>query len=380
MADNTPSDRDPALTDQGMPDYHHPSHAKLWESAITPLPSEYDLIDEELLTFLYQFQDKSFVNGWDQTINIPVPSGQQTKSVNRINNCYCVSLQQVRDTASYVHTDTRTTQDIGQDYTDGQVLKRMPLHNDITQEVTMDTNAMANMLHMCLSYLQEFWAALASRSRILTFKIHLWEATQLLLKNILMSFFAPFIWDSTYFIKAIATMVIMHNAMIVYEPFTPSYIPKRARRAPTRAAMFLCEYVKSWLKRKFNDLFTFKVWRTKHKRTRPFSPRSRSRKYVGANLAQVLCILALATRAEADDVNVYQGTVDVIIWEYLTDTNAWFSIDAELMSRNLFLFLRMALEFYGNRDWDTHVSSVGGYTRFSFGPEDWRWVYGNNPS
>lgn len=81
-----------------------------------------------------------------------------------------------------------------------------------------------------------------------------------------------------------------------------------------------------------------------------------------------------------NDVNVYQGTVDVIVWEYLTDTNAWFSIDSQLMMRNLFLFLRMPLEFYGARDWDTQVSSVGGYTRFSFGPEDWRWVYGNNPS
>jgi len=81
-----------------------------------------------------------------------------------------------------------------------------------------------------------------------------------------------------------------------------------------------------------------------------------------------------------NDYNVFAGTVDVVVWEYLQDTNAWFSIDAELMQRNLFLFIRMALEFYGNRDWDTHVSSVGGYTRFSFGPEDWRWVYGNNPS
>lgn len=81
-----------------------------------------------------------------------------------------------------------------------------------------------------------------------------------------------------------------------------------------------------------------------------------------------------------NDLNVYQGSLDVIVWEYLTDTNAWFSIDSGLMQRNLYLFMRMALEFFGNRDWDTQVSSVGGYTRFSFGPEDWRWVYGNNPS
>lgn len=80
-----------------------------------------------------------------------------------------------------------------------------------------------------------------------------------------------------------------------------------------------------------------------------------------------------------NDLNAFLG-VDVVVWEYLTDTNAWFSVDSMMMRQANPWFWRIGLEFFGNRDWDTMLMSVGGYTRFSFGPSDWRWVYGNNPS
>ena len=80
-----------------------------------------------------------------------------------------------------------------------------------------------------------------------------------------------------------------------------------------------------------------------------------------------------------NDVNTFRGT-GLIVWEELTDTNAWFRIDSALMRQHNYFFMRTGLEYYGSRNQSTQVISMGGWMRYSYGPKDWRWIYGNNPS
>ena len=80
-----------------------------------------------------------------------------------------------------------------------------------------------------------------------------------------------------------------------------------------------------------------------------------------------------------NDVNMFAGT-SLAIWEEITDTNAWFLIDPQLMKRHNWFFIRSPLEFYGSKHHRTMVTTMGAWTRYSYGPQDWRWIYGNNPS
>jgi phage major head subunit gpT-like protein len=71
----------------------------------------------------------------------------------------------------------------------------------------------------------------------------------------------------------------------------------------------------------------------------------------------------------------------VIVWDYLTDANAWFMIDSGLAKLYLNWFDRVPLEFEMDPTSDFRLEArFRGYMRYSYGWSDWRWVYGNNPS
>ena len=73
--------------------------------------------------------------------------------------------------------------------------------------------------------------------------------------------------------------------------------------------------------------------------------------------------------------------IDFLVWDYLTDANAWFLIDPELAKLHLRWFDRVPLEFAMDPTSDfTLEARFRGYMRYSYGWSDWRWVYGNNPS
>jgi hypothetical protein len=55
MADPIPFARASALGDHGLLDYCNPAHVKLWDKAISPLPSKFDLKAEEISAFQHQF-------------------------------------------------------------------------------------------------------------------------------------------------------------------------------------------------------------------------------------------------------------------------------------------------------------------------------------
>lgn len=80
--------------------------------------------------------------------------------------------------------------------------------------------------------------------------------------------------------------------------------------------------------------------------------------------------------------NFVAGNIrQVIVWDYLTDANAWFLIDSMRMKQSLKWLDRVPLEFALDPTSNFRLESRWrGYMRYSFGWKDWRWVYGNNPS
>lgn len=82
-----------------------------------------------------------------------------------------------------------------------------------------------------------------------------------------------------------------------------------------------------------------------------------------------------------NDANVVGGMIsEVIVWDYLTDANAWFLVDGDLKRECLHWYDRTAPEFRSEIDGDRHIYKYQGYFRASCGWSDWRFVYGNNPS
>lgn len=80
-----------------------------------------------------------------------------------------------------------------------------------------------------------------------------------------------------------------------------------------------------------------------------------------------------------NNINVHSG-MRVIVWDWLTDTNAWFVVDSVMAKRYLKWYDRVAPEFAAEDSFDTLIRKFRGYMRYSFGWSDFRWVIGSNPS
>lgn len=78
--------------------------------------------------------------------------------------------------------------------------------------------------------------------------------------------------------------------------------------------------------------------------------------------------------------NMFNGSMQLVVWDELSDTNAWFLLDSRKMARNLLWLWRTGFETFGDGDLFTGTRKLGAYFRASFGLVDWRFVYGNNPS
>ncbi|MAH47022.1 hypothetical protein CMI37_14440 [Candidatus Pacearchaeota archaeon] len=80
------------------------------------------------------------------------------------------------------------------------------------------------------------------------------------------------------------------------------------------------------------------------------------------------------------DVNMFAGRLRPVVWNRLTDANAWFLIDSAKMRRMLKFQWRIQPEFIREKDSESFASKFAGYMRYGIGWTDWRWVYGQNPS
>ena len=70
----------------------------------------------------------------------------------------------------------------------------------------------------------------------------------------------------------------------------------------------------------------------------------------------------------------------VIPWKKLTDVNNWFLIDEELAKLYLKWYNRTPVDFFKDSEFDTFVAKYAGRMRYSFGFNEWRWVFVSNVS
>ena len=69
----------------------------------------------------------------------------------------------------------------------------------------------------------------------------------------------------------------------------------------------------------------------------------------------------------------------VVVWDYLTDATDWWLIDSRLAKLYLKFINRIPLEFSMDPTSDFRLEArFRGYTRYSVGWSDWRWVYGHS--
>lgn len=76
-----------------------------------------------------------------------------------------------------------------------------------------------------------------------------------------------------------------------------------------------------------------------------------------------------------NDANFYSGKLNVISWDYLTSTTAWFLIDSSL--HELTWFWRKRPEFKQDNSFDTGMALFKTQMRVSHGFSDWRGVWGS---
>ena len=80
------------------------------------------------------------------------------------------------------------------------------------------------------------------------------------------------------------------------------------------------------------------------------------------------------------DVNMFAGKMKLLVWNRLTDANAWFLIDSQLMKRFLLWQWRIRPEFAAETQFDSMLAKFRGYMRYGIGWIDWRFLYGQNPA
>lgn len=104
---------------------------------------------------------------------------------------------------------------------------------------------------------------------------------------------------------------------------------------------------------------------------------------VPTGLAEIAWIINTSERdpfSANNTPNPHKNRWRIIEWSFLTDADAWFMVDYELMREFLVWYERIAPELNAERDFDTFIAKFSVYNRFSRGWEDWRWVAGSNPN
>lgn len=76
--------------------------------------------------------------------------------------------------------------------------------------------------------------------------------------------------------------------------------------------------------------------------------------------------------------NFFQGRLKVIVWDFLTDADAWFILAGKRYGAPI-SFNRVPVSFGRDGDFDTGDLKMKARVRYSFGFSDWRWCYGSVP-
>lgn len=77
---------------------------------------------------------------------------------------------------------------------------------------------------------------------------------------------------------------------------------------------------------------------------------------------------------DLNDINVLKGSLNIIVWDYLTNDEACFIMDSKNHEANF--FWRVKPDFQREKDFDSFVQKYNGYMRYSYGISDWRGFIG----
>lgn len=80
---------------------------------------------------------------------------------------------------------------------------------------------------------------------------------------------------------------------------------------------------------------------------------------------------------ELNDINVLKGSLNIIVWDFLTKEDACFIMDSKNHQANF--FWRVKPDFQSEKDFDSLVKKYNGYMRYSYGFSDWRGFIGIKP-
>lgn len=81
------------------------------------------------------------------------------------------------------------------------------------------------------------------------------------------------------------------------------------------------------------------------------------------------------TGTNYNEINPYAGRLNVIVWDYIDLTQAWFILDSGLHQLNF--FWRVKPEFSQDESFDTDAALYKVRCRFSVGFSDWKGVWGS---
>jgi len=78
-----------------------------------------------------------------------------------------------------------------------------------------------------------------------------------------------------------------------------------------------------------------------------------------------------------NDINTMKGRLQIKVWPFITDTNAWFVLAGKGEDLGPYSFERIPMEYENDGDFDTKDLKVSGYCRFSLGFVNPRFCYGS---
>ena len=81
------------------------------------------------------------------------------------------------------------------------------------------------------------------------------------------------------------------------------------------------------------------------------------------------------TGTNYNEVNPYAGRLNILVWDYLDNTQAWFVLDSKIHQLNF--NWRIQPEFSQDESFDTDAALYKTRCRFSVGFSDWRGVWGS---
>lgn len=81
---------------------------------------------------------------------------------------------------------------------------------------------------------------------------------------------------------------------------------------------------------------------------------------------------------DLNDINVLKGSLNIVVWDFLTKEDACFIMDSKNHEANF--FWRVKPDFQSEKDFDSLVKKYNGYMRYSYGFSGWRGFIGIKPA